>query len=201
MSTLLARALFTGVSLSTLIAAPAWAEDAVVIDVGLGESVIQRDTRAIARVLISDPEIADLRLLEEGQYQVRGIAVGSTDLWVWYRDDVAHPKSYNVIVSADLTDLDRRVAGTVEGAVPKVYAVKDHIVVEGEVPDVETLERVVQIARIYDEDFVNLLTVKGDHQVQLRVVFAEVNRTNLRELGLNAYFGQSGFLGALVGPT
>ena len=49
-----------------------------VLDVGIGQSVIKRDTRAIARVLISAPEIAELRLLEEGQYQVRGLSVGAS---------------------------------------------------------------------------------------------------------------------------
>jgi pilus assembly protein CpaC len=181
----------------------AQAAEGDVIDVGLGESVIQRDSRAVARVLISDPEIAELRLLEEGQYQVRGIAVGSTDLWVWYRDDIAHPRTYKVVVNADLTDIQRRVASTVgQGATPpQIYPIKDHIVVEGDVADLETLERISQIAKVYDEDFINLLTVRGDHQVQLKVVFAEVNRSGLRELGLNVFTAPPGFLGSMTGPN
>jgi pilus assembly protein CpaC len=172
-----------------------------VLDVGLGESVIQQEARPVSRVLISDPAVAELRLLEEGQYQVRGLAVGSTDLWVWYRDDVAHPRKYAVVVSADLADIERRVQATVQsGPSPSIYAVRDRIVVEGEVPDVETLERVVRLARIYDPEFVNLLTVRGDHQVQLKVVFAEVNRTGLRELGLNVFLQPPGMLGSMVGP-
>lgn len=158
------------------------------LDVGIGESVIQRDNRTIARVLISDPKVAEIRLLEEGQYQVRGLEVGSTDLWVWYRDDLARPVNYQVVVSADLTDISRRIRGAVKGTAPKIYPVKDRLVVEGAVEDLETLERVAAIATVYDEDFVNLLTVRGDHQVQLKVVFAEVNRTGLRELGLTALF-------------
>ena len=173
---------------------------AAVIDVGLGESTICLESRPVSRVLLSDPKVAELRLLEEGQYQLRGLAVGSTDLWVWYRDDVAHPRQYAVVVSADLTDLQRRVATAAPGAGVTAYAVRDRLVVEGAVPDVETLERVALLARVYDPQFVNLLIVQGDHQVQLKVVFAEVNRTQLRELGLNAFLGQTGFLGTLTGP-
>jgi pilus assembly protein CpaC len=165
------------------------------IDVGVGASVIQRDSRAIARVLISDPEVAELRLLEEGQYQVRGLAVGTTDLWVWYRDDIAHPATFKVVVNSDLTDVTRRIRSAITGDAPKVYSVKDRLVVEGPVDDVETLERVAAIARIYDEKFVNLMTVRGDHQVQLKVVFAEVNRTGLRELGFNGLFDNNAGLG------
>lgn len=170
------------------------------VEVGIGESVIKRDSRAISRVLISDPNVAELRLLEEGQYQVRGLAVGSTDLWVWYRDDVAHPVTYQVLVSADLTDVGRRIRGAVNGPAPKIYPVKERLVVEGPVEDLETLERVAAIARIYDPEFVNLMTVRGDHQVQLKVVFAEVSRSGLRELGLSVLFdNNAGVGGQLLG--
>lgn len=191
-----------------LLVGTAWAQEAKapeaksqVLDVGLGESTIQRESRALARVLISDPNIAELRLLEEGQYQVRGLAVGSTDLWVWYRDDISHPRSYRVVVNADLTDVSRRIAATVKGTPPNVYPMKDHIVVEGPVADLETLERVASIAKVYDPEFINLLSVQGDHQVQLRVVFAEINRTGLRELGLNVFVNPPGFLGTMIGPN
>ena len=169
----------------------AYAGDASeVIDVGVGESVVRREPRALSRVLISDPTVASLKLLEEGQFQVLGNAVGTTDLWVWYRDDPDHPRVFEVHVQNDLSDMTRRVNAAVPGVAPRVYAVKDRVVVEGEVPDMESAERVASVARIYDKNFVNLMTVKGDPQVQLHVTFAEVSRTGLRELGLNI-LGQS----------
>ncbi len=178
---------------------------AAVLDVAVGKSMIQRDARPIARVLISDPAVAELRLLEEGQYQVRGLAVGATDLWVWYRDDIARPVTYQVVVNADLTDVTRRIHGAVKGAPPAVYPIRDRLVVEGPIDDLETLERVAAVARIYDPEFVNLMSVRGDHQVQLKVVFAEVSRTGLRELGLNAALqlpnGAAVDLGAFIPGT
>lgn len=203
MSTILRTAcLLAGALASPLGIHAAWAQDdARVFDVGLGESIIQRESRAIQRVLISDSEVAELRLLEEGQFQIRGLAVGSTDLWVWYRDDVQHPRSYRVVVSADLTDIKRRITSTVSGAPPAIYALRDRIVVEGPVPDVETLERVAQIARVYDENFINMMTVRGDHQVQLKVVFAEVNRTGLRELGFHLFLNPPGGFGTMLSPN
>ena len=171
------------------------ADGADMIDVGLGESMIQRQNRAILRVLVSDPAVAEIRLIEEGQYQVRGLAVGSTDLWVWYRDDVNRPVNLKVVVSADLTDVARRIRGTVNGPAPRIYPIKDRLVVEGPVDDLETLNRISEIAKIYDPEFVNLMTVRGDHQVQLKVVFAEVSRTGLRELGISAFFNNNAGLG------
>jgi pilus assembly protein CpaC len=180
----------------------AFAQEKPVIDVGVGASTIQREGRPVARVLISNPDVAELRLLEEGQYQVRGLAVGNTDLWVWFRDDITHPKMYRVMVSNDLSDVQRRIDATItDGAPPRAYAVRDRLVVEGKVADVESLERVASVARIYDEEFVNLVSVAGDQQVQLRVVFAEVSRTGMRELGINAIGGLATSFGGIQGPN
>lgn len=163
------------------------ADDAAppVLDVQVGQSYIRKEPRALARVLVSNPEVAELKLLEEGQFSVRGVAVGSTDLWIWYRDDVDHPRVYKIVVENDMTDMERRIKDVVSTSPPKVYGVRERIVVQGEVQDVETLERVAALAKVYDKDFVNLMTVKGDSQVQLHVTFAEVSRTGLRELGVN----------------
>lgn len=178
----------------------AYAEDTPTIEVGVGQSVIRREPRALSRVLISNPEIASLKLLEEGQFQILGTSVGTTDLWVWYRDDVDHPRVFQVHVQNDLSDMSRRIAAAVPGVAPRAYAVKDRVVVEGEVADLESAERVASIARIYDKEFVNLMTVKGDSQVQLHVTFAEVSRTGLRELGLNILGQTSRDQFSITGP-
>lgn len=177
-------------------------ETASVIDVGVGTSTIKGEGRAISRVLLSDPDVAEIRLLEEGQYQVRGVEVGNTDLYVWFRGDEGRPKAYKVIVTNDLSDMERRIRETIRsGTPPKVYPLRDRLVVEGAVADMDTLERVSAIARVYDPSFVNLMTVGGDHQVQLRVVFAELSRTGARELGLNVIGGAGTVLGGIRGPA
>jgi len=172
-----------------------------VFDVAVGESSVRVDPRRVKRVLLSDPRIAELRLLEEGQYQIRGLALGTTDLWVWYADEPSVPHKFTVVVGAELADLQRRVTEASPGSDLHLYALRDRIVVEGTVPDAQTLEHVVALVRVHDKDFVNLLTVAGDQQVQLNVVFAEVNRTSLRQLGLNALFdGGTGRALAITGP-
>ena len=171
------------------------------MDVELGQSVIFRQERAIARVLISDDSIAEIKLLDQGQFQVRGLNVGSTDLWVWYRDDMANPTSFDLTVSKDISPLARRVEQATPGEKLKVYPLQGRIAVEGTVPDLETLERVADLAKVYDKDFVNMMMVSGDHQVQLEVVFAEVNRTALRELGFNAFYGDPRLGAGVQGPT
>jgi pilus assembly protein CpaC len=170
------------------------------LDVGMGQSFIYKESRSISRVLVSDAEIAEVKVLEAGQFQIRGMSVGTTDLWVWFSGRVSHPVHYQLTIHKDLSDLIRRLEDIVDGVPPKVYPLRDRLVIEGPVSNMTTFERVANIARVYDEDFVNLMTVEGDHQIQLEVVFAEVNRSALRELGFNALFGNGGLGFGMEGP-
>lgn len=171
------------------------------LDVEVGQSVVERGEGPIARVLISDAGVAEVKLLEEQQIQIRGVQVGTTDLWVWYRETPTVPVSYEVNVHVDLTDLQRRIDAVVPDVPPKAYPMKGRLVVDGSVPDVAALERVGAIARVYDPDFVNLMSVPGDHQVQLHVVFAEVSRTGVRELGFNGLLVGDSYQAGWYGPN
>ena len=171
------------------------------LDVEVGQSFIFQGTRPIARILVSDDIVAELKLIEEGQFQVRGLDVGTTDLWVWYRDERDNPVRYELTVHRDLSDLVRRVDQVVGTDAPLIYPLKERIVVEGSVPDVETLERVAGMARVYDPEFVNLMSVTGDHQIQIEVIFAEVNRTALREMGFSYLFGKNALGGGVNPPS
>jgi pilus assembly protein CpaC len=157
------------------------------IDISVGQSVIRTEKYRVARIIVSDPEIAEPVALGENQYQLRAKSIGRTDLWIWYRGAEDKPVAYQIVVGNNqIIDIRRRIEATASGSAPRVYNIQDRLVIEGAVDDLETLERIAAIARIYDENFVNLMTVRGDNQVQLRVIFAEVNRTGLREMGLSS---------------
>ncbi|MCB9743157.1 MAG: pilus assembly protein N-terminal domain-containing protein [Alphaproteobacteria bacterium] len=176
-----------------LLSTPAYAQSkapARWLDVEVGQSHIEQSQRVIHRVLISDDTVAELKILEQGQFQIRGLEVGTTDIWIWYVDDKQNPEVLEINVHRDLSELIRRVGELVsEGPPPRVYPLEERIVLEGPVPSLEALERIASVAAVYDEDFVNLMSVKGDHQVQLEVTFAEVSRTATREMGLNVLWG------------
>ncbi|MCO4772536.1 MAG: pilus assembly protein N-terminal domain-containing protein [Deltaproteobacteria bacterium] len=183
-------------------AAPSAKADTTAIEVGTGESFIYQGTRKINRVLVSDDSVAQVNLLEEGQFQVRGVEPGMTDIWVWFRDEAEVPVRHTVRVVRDLRELRSRVQELVGADVepPRIDDIEDRLVVDGVVSDLPTLERVVAIVQVYDPEFVNLMTVSGDHQVQLEVVFAEVSRSRLRDLGVDAFW-DSGSLFNGVGVT
>ncbi len=185
-----------------LVFAPqAWAQDeAEWLDIEVGKSVVLETPRNVSAIAITDPTVADVvPLATANKLQVQGKSVGSTDLVVQLGPGTA-PIIYEITVHQDLSDLIRRIDAIVEGEPPRVYPLKERIVVEGSVADLETLEQVALVASIYDEEFINLMSVRGDHQVQLEVVFAEVSRTALRELGMNFLWGNDSTSVGLRGP-
>ncbi len=175
--------------------APTW------LDIELGKSTVLETPRNPSAVAITDSAIANVVSLGvASKLQVQGVAIGTTDLIVQYGPGVS-PDIYEITVSRDLSDLVRRIDSIVEGEPPRVYPLGERIVIEGDVDDLDTLEQVALVSRVYDEEFVNLMRVRGDHQVQLELVFAELSRTAARELGLNFLYGDTRINTQMTGPT
>ncbi|MEQ1564972.1 MAG: pilus assembly protein N-terminal domain-containing protein [Myxococcota bacterium] len=182
-------------------AAQAQEERADWLDIELGKSLVITTPRVPSAIAITDPDVAvAVTLGVANKIQIQGLSIGTTDLVVQFGPGVP-PLVYEITVHRDLSDLVRRIDSIVEGEPPRVYPLGERIVVEGPVDDLDTLEQVSLVSRIYDEDFVNLMSVRGDHQVQLEVMFAEVSRTASRQLGLNVLFGDGQYSGVLTGPT
>lgn len=171
------------------------------LDIELGKSLVITTPRVPSAIAITDPDVAvAVTLGVANKIQVQGTSIGTTDLVVQFGPGVP-PLVYEITVHRDLSDLVRRIDAIVEGEPPRVYPLGERIVVEGAVDDLDTLEKIALVSRIYDEDFVNLMSVRGDHQVQLEVMFAEVSKTASRELGLNVLYGNRTLGAALMGPT
>lgn len=191
---------FAAITLCATPVASAQEERSDWLDIELGKSVVLTTPRVPTAIAITDPEVAvAVTLGVANKIQVQGSAIGTTDLVVQFGPGVP-PMIYEITVHRDLSDLVRRIDSIVEGEPPRVYPLGERIVIEGSVDDLDTLEQVALVARIYDEEFVNLMHVRGDHQVQLEVMFAEVSRTATRELGLNVLFGDRTLGIGLIGP-
>lgn len=155
------------------------------LDIELNKSIVLETPRVPRAISITNPAIADVvQLGSATKWQLQGASIGTTDLVIQFGPGEP-PLIYEITVHQDLSDLVRRVRALLPDDPPQVYPLNGRIVVEGYVPDLDTLEQVAMVARMYDEEFVNLMRVGGDHQVQLEVIYAEVSRTALRNLGVN----------------
>lgn len=191
-------------SLCLLVSSSAWSQDDAPsdwLDIELGKSQVLETPEHATVVAITDPNVADIIPMNSAnKIQVQGKSVGSTDLVIQLGAG-REPFIYEITVHRDLSSLVRRIDNIVEGAPPRVYPVGDRIVIQGDVSSLQVLEEIALVARIYDPEFVNLMHVIGDHQVQLEVVIAEVSRSGLRELGMNFLFGNSAIGAGLSSPN
>lgn len=171
------------------------------LDIQKGKSLVLQIPKDTINVSLTDEAVAHVQFIKGTQtIMIQGLSVGTTDLIV--NPATGSPQIFEVTVHQDLSGLIRRINAIVEGEPPQIYPLKGRIVIEGVIDDLNTLEQVSMVAKIFDSEFINLMTVRGDHQVQLEVVFAEVSRTGLRELGVNIWAALPGGVdGRIVGPA
>ena len=141
------------------------------LDIELGKSIIIAAPTNARAIAITDPEIADVQTLgaNSSQLQVQGKQVGSTDFIVQLSS--GPPIIYEITVHQDLSDLIRRIDGIVDGEPPQVYPLLERIVVQGPVDDLDTLEAIAGVARIFDPEFVNLMSDSSGYFLWCHIIF------------------------------
>jgi pilus assembly protein CpaC len=143
------------------------------------------DTKvAYKRVNLGQPEVADVNLLGSGSLLLTGKKAGSTQLIVW--DDTDHAQVMDITVQVDVAGLQDQVKSLFPTLKLDVRAVNGTVAIRGTVPSLTVADQVLQVARPYAKDVLNLMEISGGQQVMLQVRFAEVSRTATSQLGINA---------------
>lgn len=164
------------------------------VDAGSGESVmlpvgqgrILRFDPPVGSVLIGDAKVADLRVVSPGVVYVYGLQPGRTNLVVLNSDDTARG-TVDFWVVPD----PRPVQATQRAARPDdaidVRLLGDQPTAKGNLPDVQGAVDTAAVLDAYAQPNVpplNNTTVSGSNQVNIRVRFAEVSRTQLLRYGI-----------------
>lgn len=161
------------------------------IRVQIHKAVIQETDRAITRVAIADPEIADIQLATPRQVMVVAKKrSGTTSLIVWHGDDNALIYEVEVFVPGDMINAVRNRIHLLAPAAENVTVMAGGkgVILGGAVPSQQTLERVLMIAKSFGIELVNLISVTGSQQVQLEVKIAEISRSGAKQMGLGFLF-------------
>lgn len=152
------------------------------------KGVLVRLPRPAGTIFIADPAVADVSVQSPSVLYVKAINPGETALYALDADQ-------NVLLSApvrvvqDLGRLRRALRVLAPGDDIHLAAVDNSIVLTGAVASATEAEKVrtlaAQIAGETGGSIINRLVVTTPNQVYLRVKVAEVNRTVLKELGIN----------------
>jgi pilus assembly protein CpaC len=158
-----------------------------VLRLRVGHSKVLRTPFAITRISMADPEIADIILISEKEIYVNALSPGVTNLSIWGKNRFT---TATVTVEADVTLLKEKLHQVLPKEKIGVEAAGDSVVLSGEVTGPIAQETAVSLALPFaggkKDKVVNLLHVGGVQQVMLEVRMAEISRSVMDRLGINA---------------
>ncbi len=202
---LTATLLMAGIAVAPLAAIPAGVANAqsvvrpsqdIVLSIGRGQLVNVPGT--MADVFISDDGVADVQIKSQRQLYVFGKAGGETTIYASNsRGDIVW--SANVRVGSNIDSIDQMLALAMPQAKVNVSTMGTNtVLLTGTVAapeDASEAERLVQAFIGEDANVISRLRMATPLQVNLRVRFAEVSRSLVRDIGanLNTVDSSSGF--------
>lgn len=143
----------------------------------------------VKTVASAEPKIADVVVISPREVMINAKEVGKTTVIVW--DSASGPLRYNVDVAADTTDMDnfkQELARKLPGCDIQITGKGDTIVLTGTAVTEEDSKKAQALAQTRAKTVVNLVKVespKEPRQVILKVVFASIDRTLLKQWGFN----------------
>jgi len=164
------------------------------LSVVMGKTVLLDCTNQVERVAVGLGGVAEAVAVSPVEILVNGKAPGETSLILWEKG--GNREFFNVVVRAGavassdhLEVIRRELSHELPGQPLKVTADNGAVFLSGTVKDLTSSERAVQIASVGGK-VVNLLNVEvpaADPQVLLKVVFASVDRSRSKSLGVNLF--------------
>ncbi|MEM9702522.1 MAG: hypothetical protein AAF907_08770 [Planctomycetota bacterium] len=131
--------------------------------------------------------------------------VTQVDLLALDAEGAQQTYSIKVLVTADARALQEHINRMFPGTAVEVYGLTDtSVVLRGWITRPEEVSQIVEVAGQFfpQENILNQMRVAAPQQVQLNVVFMEVQRSKAQEMGFNlSWFGRDGFFSSTVGDV
>lgn len=142
---------------------------------------------AVSDVMVADPSIVDVTVLQSNRLYLVGSELGNTNLIVLDSEGNTL-KRLNVHVRIDYNTLQNAINDLFPAEDIEVTTLNDQILLAGSVSTPAVASRIEDLARRFlggaDATLVNFMDMKAARQVNMRVKIVEVSRTAMRELGV-----------------
>ncbi|MEO6340965.1 MAG: type II and III secretion system protein family protein [Caulobacteraceae bacterium] len=147
-------------------------------------------------VVVSDPKVADVVLSTPRRIYVMGIGSGQTDA-TFMDANGRQILSLAIRVDQDVSALSQTLNRLLPGSAIRIEALNDNIVLSGQVANASDADKALRLTQgmvAKPEQVVNMLGITAPEQVMLKVRIVEVNRSVIKQLGVNlqALLNQSG---------
>ena len=154
---------------------------------GVGKSVIIDLPRDVKDVLVADPKIANAVIRSPQRAYIIGSAVGQTNV-VFFDADGQQIASYDIAIKRDLNGIRAALKQMLPAAAVQAEGVGDSVMLTGSVSTpIEAQQAGDVAARLAGgaDKVVNSIVVRGRDQVMLKVSVAEVQRSVIKQLGID----------------
>jgi len=154
---------------------------------GIGKSVVIDLPRDIKDVLVADPKIANAVIRSAQRAYIIGAAVGQTNI-VFFDSAGQQIAAYDIAVKRDLNGVRAALKATLPNADIQIEGIGDGVVLSGSAATpIEAQQATDLAARLVGgvDKVVNSIAVRGRDQVMLKVTIAEVQRSIIKQLGID----------------
>jgi len=153
------------------------------VTVPVGKSRLIQSPAPLDRLSIAEVQIAEAVPVSGTEIVVNGKSIGSTSLLVWGTD--GSRRFYTIEVTVDSETIDRNLADLFPDETIEVTATGSTLILSGRVSEESVARRALELAASTGAAVLDNLAVPAPRQILLQVRMAEVNRTAMRELGIN----------------
>ncbi|NOJ41729.1 type II and III secretion system protein family protein [Bradyrhizobium australiense] len=157
------------------------------VSLGIGKSIVIDLPREIKDVLVADPKIANAVVRSTQRAYVIGAAVGQTNI-VFFDSTGAQIAAYDIAVKRDLNGVRAALKQSLPNSDIQIEGVGDGVLLSGTAATPIEAQQATDIAaRLVGgpEKVVNSIAVRGRDQVMLKVTLAEVQRSIIKQLGID----------------
>ncbi len=157
-----------------------------VLRVFAGKSLLVTSPETLERVSVTDPDIASALITSPNQVLIHGKVPGNVTLLMW--DKQERSRAFDLQVEFDISGLRETILQVFPDEKIEVGQLGTSIVLTGRVSSQGILEQALSLGLTQSENVVNLLQMEsaGEKEaVLLQVLFAEVDRSAVQELGVN----------------
>jgi pilus assembly protein CpaC len=171
-------------------AAPALSDgqmNARFLALGIGKSIVIDLPRDIKDVLVADPKIATAVVRSAQRAYIIGATIGQTNI-VFFDSAGQQIAAYDIAVTRDLNGVRAALKQTLPSSDIQIEGVGDGVMLSGAVSSpIEAQQAGDLAARLAGgaDKVVNSITVRGRDQVMLKVTVAEVQRSIVKQMGID----------------
>ena len=169
---------------------PTAPESTEVLTLTVNKSYMIEFDADIGDVIIANDRIANVVARDQRRVAVMGVAPGESNI-VFLDRSGRKVKTLEISVTDGVAGMDQ-LRGLIKRHVPgskvQVEAVNGRIILAGSVPNLAGADRVVQLANTYARDengVLNMMAIEGKDQVTLKVRFVEMQRSVIKQMGIN----------------